>query len=242
MEESISFVIPAYNEEALIAATLKESCEFFKSHFKRFEVIVIDDGSSDATVSIVLEFMKTVPQLKLIKNERNQGKGFSVRRGIEEADCELILFSDADLSTPLDEVFKLMREIERCADVAIGSRALPESNIIKSQQFHRRNMGKIFNVLVQILLFRGIYDTQCGFKCFRKTAAKRIAARQRLSRFCFDVEMLYIARKMKYIVKETPVRWINREQSRVAVVKDSLNMFCDLFRIRWNAWMGVYAK
>lgn len=235
---SLSVIIPAYNEGETIAQAVREVAGFLHASVTDFEIIVVDDGSRDATMD-VLARVKDIP-LKVVSNGVNRGKGYSVRHGIELAGKEYVLFCDADLSTPLKEVLRFFDYFSQGYDIVIGSRAMLDSRLVVRQGFLRRSMGKTFNFLLQMLLFRGIKDTQCGFKCFKRAQAVALFARQTVFRFCFDAEILYIARKLGLRIKEAGVEWVNRPDSRVAMVRDSLNMFVDLIRIRLNGWRGVY--
>lgn len=221
----LSVVIPAYNEEERLGSTLEKIQEYLLHLEYPSEVIVVDDGSSDRTAEIARS-------VKVLVNDQNSGKGFSVRRGALEARGEIVLFSDADLSTPIEEMSRLEAALTEGADVAIGSRALPDSDVQIHQPFYREMMGKTFNKLVQLLVFPGISDTQCGFKAFTQKAAQEIFSRQKLDGFAFDVEILYIARKLGYQVKEVPVIWRNSPDTRVGAMKDSMKMFLDILRVR----------
>jgi dolichyl-phosphate beta-glucosyltransferase len=236
----LSIVIPAYNEERRIAGTLQAILDYMARQSYASEILVVDDGSTDATVDAVAPFSLRKPSVRLLKNKRNRGKGFSVRKGFLRARGRYLMFSDADLSTPIDEVQKLIARLRRGWDVAIGSRALPESRIEARQLPHRENMGRLFNVLVQTLVICGIRDTQCGFKCFRRDAAVEICRRMACERFAFDVEMLYLARFLGYRVAEVPVVWRNSPETKVNALRDSASMFADLMRIRWNRRCGRY--
>ncbi len=226
----LSIVIPAYNEEQRIGTTLEKIRDFLAEQPYRAEIIVADDGSRDRTIPVAEE--KQINGLRIVKNERNMGKGAATRNGIMAARGELILFSDADLSTPIEEVNKLIRAIEEGNDVAFGSRALPESNIIVHQPFYRETMGRIFNLFVRLIVLRGVKDSQCGFKLFRAEVARKVFAEQQLSGFAFDVEVLLLARKHGYTIKEVAVSWINSPATRVSALKDALKMFTDLIRLR----------
>ena len=245
IDKSISVVIPAYNEESNIAATLKQVNKFLVRHFRQYEIIVVEDGSEDNTYKEVLQFIdESVDNvnLRLMKSNLNKGKGHSVQRGMLAAVNEWILFSDADLSTPIEDVLKFLPYFEKGCDVVVGSRALAGSDIVKSQGFLRRKMGRVFNFCVKAMLFQGINDTQCGFKCFRKEVVRPLFKNQRLEGFCFDAEILFLAKKWGYRVAEVPVRWTNHENSHVSVVKDSVDMFRHLFTIRINDHRGYYAE
>ena len=167
------------------------------------------------------------------------GKGYSVRKGILNCNGDYALFTDADLSTPIEELETCMRHAGTAA-VVIGSRNLPMSQIVVKQPFLRSTLGKLFPFFVRLLLLPEIRDSQCGFKVFRKDVAAAVAKRQQIDGFCFDAEQLYIAKKCGFIIKEGPITWSNDERSKIRVIRDSLLMFSDLLRIRWNAMKGVY--
>ena len=232
MREFISVVIPAFNEEKRIAPTLTAVCDYLTRNAQSFEIIVVDDGSSDETARIVSDLAAEKGSIRLLHRPANRGKGSSVRKGILEALGDLILISDADLSTPIEEVEKFLPWIEKGYDIVIGSRGLKESDIIRKQPWYRQSMGKIFNVLVSALVFGGFNDTQCGFKLFTSKAAKDIFRGARIDGFAFDVEALFLAKKLGYGIKEVPVRWLNSPYSKVRIVRDSSRMFLDLLKIR----------
>ncbi|MCZ6602210.1 MAG: glycosyltransferase family 2 protein, partial [Planctomycetota bacterium] len=225
----LSIVIPAYNEENRLGETLRRVAEYLDGQRFRAEVIVVDDGSTDGTVEVA---RASPGKHRVLVNDGNRGKGYSVRRGALEAQGDLILFTDADLSAPIDEFDKLRRAIENGADVAIGSRAMPDSDIQIHQPWYRETMGKTFNFLVRSLVFPGVSDTQCGFKAFTGASAREIFGRQTLPGFAFDVEILYIARRLGYRVREVPVVWRDSPDTRVGALSDSLAMFSDIIRIR----------
>lgn len=227
---NLSVVIPAYNEEKRLEKTLREIQHYLSSSGYSFEIIVIDDGSKDKTSCIVEKFNNII----LLKNEKNYGKGYSVRRGILKACFDYILFTDADLSTPIKEVEKLLYHLKDNYNIAIGSRALKESKIISPPKKTREKAGKLFNVLVRWLLLPGIYDTQCGFKCFKKEAAKDIFSRAKICGFSFDVEALYLAKKLGYNIKEVPVIWENSLPSKVNILKHPLQMILELVKIKYR--------
>lgn len=237
----LSIIIPAYNEERCLGATLRAILAYVERQPYSAEIIVVDDGSQDATARVVAPFCGRKSRVRLIQNRRNRGKGFSVRRGFLRAKGKYLLFSDADLSTPIEEVEKLLAALRNGYDIAIGSRALPGSRIEVNQPWYRKNMGRLFNILVQALILRGIRDTQCGFKCFTREAAVDICHRMRCERFAFDVEMLYLAHAMGYRVGEIPVIWRNSPETKVHAVRDSAAMFADLLAIRSNHFRGRYA-
>jgi dolichyl-phosphate beta-glucosyltransferase len=232
MIQSISVVIPAFNEGGRILPTLRMIDDYLRDNAHRYEIIVVDDGSSDNTLEVVRGESERLKHIRLISNEINRGKGFSVRRGVMSAHHDLVLISDADLSTPIEEVAKFLPWVEKGYDVVIGSRALRESDIIRKQPWYRQTMGKTFNVLVRTIVLGGFRDTQCGFKMFRAAAGKKVFESLKTERFAFDVEALLRAKKSGYRIKEVPVRWVNSPQSRVRVLRDSVRMFLDLLRIR----------
>jgi dolichyl-phosphate beta-glucosyltransferase len=230
--KGISIVIPAYNESQRIVPTLRKVHSFLLERGMPFEIIVVDDGSTDSTSEKVNAEISLLPNLKLIRSISNQGKGAAVYKGVMASQHELILLSDADLSGPIENLNRLLREIRAGYDIAIGSRALPESVIPVQQSLHRRTMGRIFNLIVRAMVLDGFRDTQCGFKLFRAKVAKSVFGRVTTPGFAFDVEVLLIARKMGYAIKETPIEWSNSPNSRVRLVSDSLAMFWMLLRIR----------
>ena len=230
---SISIIIPAYNEGQRIGDSLTKIIEYMEQKDFAWELIVVDDASTDNTVSIVRNLVPN-QNLKIIINDTNLGKGASIKKGMLEAQGDILLFTDADLSAPIEEFDKFIDEFKNGYDVVIGSRALPESCLEIHQPIYREKMGKIFNFFVQAIVIKGIKDTQCGFKAFTKKCAYDIFSKQRLKRFSFDVEILFLAKHHGYKIKEVPVKWINSPASKVNAVKDSLIMFFDLFRIRFG--------
>jgi len=240
--KSISIVIPAYNEEQRLPSTLEAIFDYLnRSAWPSAEVLVVDDGSTDATAAIVKQFSARYPGLRLLENPGNRGKGYAVRHGMLEAAGEWILFTDADLSAPIEELDKLAAACrQRSARVAIGSRALDRSLIRVHQSWLRENAGKLFNLLVRLLAGLSFRDTQCGFKLFERQAAREVFRRQRLERFGFDVEILFIARRLGIPAVEVPVRWSHAEGTKVNMWRDSCAMFLDLLRIRWNQLKGFY--
>ncbi|NTV52477.1 MAG: glycosyltransferase family 2 protein [Candidatus Firestonebacteria bacterium] len=231
----LSIVIPAYNEARRLPRTLESLDAFLGKQPYAAEVLVVDDGSRDDTRATARAFRFSAPvRLRLLTNARNRGKGASVRRGVAAARGEFVLFTDADLSTPIADVQALFAALAKGADVAIGSRAVAGSRVLTPQPWHREFMGKTFNRFVQGIVLPGIHDTQCGFKLFRRSAARRLFRRLTTPRFGFDVEVLYLARRTKLRVAEVPVEWHNSLASTVSPLKDSLTMFADLFRIRWR--------
>ena len=236
----LSVIIPAYNEEQRIDQTLRAVHAYLRRQPYAAEIIVVDDGSQDGTVSAVRAREGWLTPVSVLQHGRNRGKGFSVRQGFLHARGEYLLFSDADLSTPIEEVEKLFAALREPCDIAIGSRALQGSRVEVHQPWYREYMGRLFNVFAQALVVPGIRDTQCGFKCFRRDAALAICQRMAAEGFGFDVEMLYLARRLGYRVREVPVVWRNSPQTRVHVWRDSVAMMGDLWRIRWNDLRARY--
>ena len=236
----LSLIIPAYNEEKRILPTLEKVYSYLSKQDYSFEIIIVDDGSTDETVKIVKNFIKNKRMVNVLTNGENRGKGFTVKNGILSAKGNYIFFTDADLSTPIEELEKCIPHLTDNFDIVIGSRSLPESNIEIRQPFYREKMGKIFNLLVKMFLLKGVIDTQCGFKGFKKDAVKNIFNRSVIDGFSFDVETIFLAQKYKFKIKEIPVRWRNSELSKVSPIKHSLQMFFDLMHIRFNNLKGNY--
>lgn len=231
-ETYMSIILPAYNEENRLGPTLTRIGEYLDTKNWAAEIIVVDDGSKDRTVDLVKEWMKKDVRIKLVRNPENKGKGFSVRNGMSRATGRYRLFSDSDLSTPIEELDKLLSYIGGRVDITIGSRSIEGSDVQVKQVFYRVLMGKIFNLIVRILFHTKMRDTQCGFKLFTREAAEDVFPKAVVNRFGFDVEVLFLAEKLGYKVQEVPVVWINSEESKVSAVRDSIDMFIDLFRIR----------
>jgi glycosyltransferase involved in cell wall biosynthesis len=237
----LSIVIPAFNEESRLPRTLDSVIAFVRSRPYQTEIIVVDDGSSDRTLDIVNSYRQTYPDLRFVSNGGNRGKGYAVRHGMLEALGEISLFSDADLSTPIEEADKLLAAIrERNFDAAIGSRAMDRSLIQVHQSAIREWAGIFFNRMVQLILGIPFSDTQCGFKAFRTERARIIFEQQRIERFGFDPEILFLAKRYGLRVAEIPVRWSHDAATKVNVAADGLRMFLELILIRWNAARGYY--
>lgn len=229
MDKFLSIIIPAYNETKRIKQSLDAACEYLNDKHYEYEIIVVDDGSTDDTVQIAREFGGNVTVLPQAKN---LGKGAAVRRGMLAAKGDIRIFTDADFSTPIYEIEKLIEKLEAGADICIGSRALDPSMIKEHQPFYREFMGKTFNKFVQLMFFKGISDTQCGFKGFTKEAAEKIFPQAKINGFSFDVELLYLASKEGLKVEQVSVEWYNDARSKVNPVKDSMMMLIELFRIK----------
>ena len=236
----LSVVIPAFEEARRLGPTLNQVRAYLDDQPYVSEVVVVIDGGRDGTLGLVRDLATEWPALTVHHSEVNRGKGHAVRLGMLASRGWYLLFSDADLSTPIAEVERLIAALEAGGDVAIGSRALADSDVRVRQAWWRQSMGRAFNRFVRLVALPGFRDTQCGFKCFRRDAACRIFARQRMSRFSFDVELLWIARKLGYRVVEVPVTWVNDPSSRVHPLRDSCQMLLDLVRLRYDDLRGLY--
>jgi dolichyl-phosphate beta-glucosyltransferase len=237
----VSVVVPTLNEAERIGATLRRIVEHFRATHQAYEIIVVDDGSTDNTIGIAQHAMADEVNIRILRNVVNHGKGHAVRRGMMEATGTFIVFSDADLSTPIEEFDRLVQYFSTGADIVIGSRRRPDSRLAVRQPWYRETLlGGLLRMLVRTLLVPDIADSQCGFKCFRRDVAKRLFALQRMERFSFDVEILYLAAKFGYKVAEVGVRWVNDPRTRVNLLRDPLRIFLDLLRIRLNDWRGAY--
>jgi dolichyl-phosphate beta-glucosyltransferase len=235
-----SIVIPAYNEGARLGATLAKVLAYLRQQQWDAEVIVVNDGSRDNTAEIVRELALANPGLRLVENPGNRGKGYSVRHGMVSANAPIVLFSDADLSSPIEEMPKLLEALHGGADVAIGSRWLRTELQTQRQPFHRQVFGRIFNLLLRTTLGLQFADTQCGFKAFTRQASQVIFPLQRIERWGFDPEILFLARKFGYQVKEVPVLWGHSGGTRIHPLKDGSRMFVDMLRVRWFDLTGKY--
>jgi dolichyl-phosphate beta-glucosyltransferase len=235
-----SIVIPAYNEGARLGATLERVLGYVRQQRWDAEVIVVNDGSRDNTAEIVRGFAEKNSAVRLVENPGNRGKGYSVRNGMLNARGEVVVFSDADLSSPIEEMPKLLGEISAGADIAIGSRWLRSELQTRRQSLHRQVFGRIFNVLLRIILGLQFADTQCGFKAFTRRAAQTILPLQRIERWGFDPEILFLARKFGFRVEEVPVLWGHSGDTRIHPLIDGARMFQEMLRIRWNNLTGKY--
>lgn len=228
----ISIVVPAYNEERRLPPTLIDMIDFFDRTALAYEIIVVDDGSTDATSDVVQKFERVREQVTLIQLPKNYGKGHAIRLGVLNSRGSMVLFADADGATPIAEFSRLQAALQAGADVAIGSRALASTDTKVTTSVHRKLLGRIFNRCVNTILVPSIADTQCGFKLFTRTAALFLFRRQTSDRFSFDVEILYIAEKAGLSIKEVPINWNNIPGSKVNLVIDSMRMLRDVFKFR----------
>ena len=231
---SVSIVIPAYNESKRIGRCVQDVQSFFKASGADLEVLIVVEKSSDDTANIARKNI-TVPFIRVIENQVHKGKGYAVRQGMLQTQGEIVFFMDADLSTPLAEVYHFLGHFKEHPEthVVIGNRQHQHSEIIKRQISLRQKMGQTFNFFVHLFAIQGIKDTQCGFKAFRKQCVKPVFENQKLNGFAFDVEVLMLARALNYKIDELPVKWINSPDSKVRIVQDSLKMLRDLIRSRW---------
>ena len=229
----LSVIVPAYNEASRIEQTLTRMSAYFEAQPYRVEILVVDDGSTDGTRDVVRTAIAAHPEISLLTYAENRGKGYAVRHGVLHSQGNRVLFSDADLATPIEEVEKLNAALDAGSVIAIGSRDVQGSQLEKRQSFVRELGGKTFNKLVQMIAVPGIHDTQCGFKLFTRDAAHKIFSLCQVDHFAFDVEVLYIALRVYTLpVAEVPVRWAHQEGSKVRFVRDAIRMLKTLFRIR----------
>jgi dolichyl-phosphate beta-glucosyltransferase len=238
----ISIVIPAYNECARIQSALTEVLRCVQQRDWRAEILVVNDGSTDCTAAIVQQFSQIHPEVRLLDNVRNRGKGFSVRHGVLHAVGEIVMFTDADLSAPMEEAERLFEALRQGADIAIGSRWLERQRQTLKQPLYRQFFGRCFNLVTRLVMGLPFADTQCGFKAFRRPVAQTIFQLQRIERWGFDPELLFIALKRGYKIQEVPVTWGHDERSRLSYVKDGLNMLEEILYIRWEAFAGAYDR
>jgi len=231
--QELTVVIPAYNEEERIGASLADVFTYLEQHVTDFEVIVVDDGSCDSTAALTASLFSSRSGGRLIRLPQNRGKGAAVRTGILEATKGSVLVSDADFSTPIREVKKLHQYLDQY-DVVIGSRMADGAELLRQQTWTRRSMGKIFNSLMRGMGLTGYRDTQCGFKLWRTPAARKVFNVGQVDGFAFDVEALLVAEQLGYRIREVGVRWSNSPQSKVRIIKDSLTMFKDALQIYWR--------
>jgi glycosyltransferase involved in cell wall biosynthesis len=236
----LSIVIPAYNESARIEATLERVMTCVEQQGWDAEVLVVDDGSQDGTQEIISLWMLRYPRLHLIQNQGNRGKGYSVRNGLLQASGDVVMFTDADLSAPMEEAERLLAAIAEGADVAIGSRWMDKTRQTIHQPMYRRFFGRCFNWVTRMVMGLPFKDTQCGFKAFKRPAAQVIFRLQRIERWGFDPEILFIARKLGYNIREVPVTWGHDERSRMSYLKDGMKMLEEMAVIRTNSLAGRY--
>jgi len=237
-----SIIIPAYNESERLNASLPKVLDYLSAKALPAEVIVVNDGSRDDTADVVRRFAKLHPEVRLLENPGNRGKGYSVRNGMLNARGDVMLFTDADLSSPIYEASKLFEAIDRGADVAIGSRWLRAELQTERQPWHRQLYGRLFNLALRIVLGLRYCDTQCGFKAFTRAAAHTVFSRQRVERWGFDPELLFLANKFKLRTVEVPVEWAHDHRSKISPLRDGIKMGVEVLSVRWNDIKGLYRQ
>jgi glycosyltransferase involved in cell wall biosynthesis len=242
MALTYSFVVPAYNESERLTVSLPKIFDYIRQQRLKSEVIVVNDGSTDGTAEVVRHFMLLYPDLRLLENPGNRGKGYSVRNGMLHAHGDVMLFTDADLSSPIYEAGKLFAALEQGADVAIGSRWLEANLQTERQPWHRQLFGRCFNLALRIVLGLNYRDTQCGFKAFTRAAAQTVFTRQRIERWGFDPELLFLANKFKLRTVEVPVEWAHDHRSKINPLRDGIKMGTEMLAVRWNDLNGRYKK
>lgn len=238
--KEISVIIPTLNEEQRIENTIEKTIKYLKKNKYDYEVIVVDNASYDKTTNVVEKLIAKNKKIRLLRNSSNMGKGYSVKRGILNSKMGLILHTDADASTPIDELDKFLQYLNDF-DVIIGSRRLPGSKITEKQPLHRRFVGKVFSIISKLLIISEVNDTVCGFRLYKSEAAMHVFPKQKIFGFAFDVEILFLAKKFGYKIKELPVIWeSSAKYSKVNAFVHSFEMFFDLIRIRINDLTGKY--
>ncbi|MBI2370189.1 MAG: glycosyltransferase family 2 protein [Deltaproteobacteria bacterium] len=239
MTAFLSVVVPAYNEACILGSTIPTISKYLKAEQIDYEYVFVDDGSTDGTADVLMKLTSGQPST-LLRNDRNMGKGFSVQRGMLHASGEYVLFTDADLSTPIEMASELLRWAQQGYDVVIGSRRLPTSKTVVHQPRYRELLGEVFYWLVRVFILPQIRDTNCGFKLFRRDVARAVFRRQTLRRWGFDVETLFIATKLGLSIREVPVSWYNVRDTKVRLIQATLETLGELARIKLNDWKGLY--
>lgn len=239
---NLSIIVPAYNEEARLPTTLASIFDHFSKTGETYEILVVDDGSRDKTAELVNELAKSHTSLRLISYLPNRGKGYACRVGMLAAKGKLLLLNDADGASPIEEIERLKRSIADGADVVIGSRAMYSKDTQVTTVWYRKVIGRIFNSIVNFCILPGIRDTQCGFKLFKREVGRYLFSLQKADRFSFDVEVLFLSRRLDLEIAEVPINWTNVPGSKVNLIKDSMQMFLDIFRFRLRALFGVYDR
>jgi dolichyl-phosphate beta-glucosyltransferase len=237
-----SFIIPAYNESERLSTSLPKVLDYIRKQRLQAEVIVVNDGSVDDTAEIVRKFAATNAAIHLLENPGNRGKGYSVRNGMLHGHGDVLLFSDADLSSPIYEASKLFEAIAQGADIAIGSRWLQAELQTERQPWYRQLYGRLFNLGLRIVLGLRYRDTQCGFKAFTRAAANTVFSRQHVERWGFDPELLFLADKLRLRTVEVPVEWAHDHRSRINPLRDGINMGLEMLTVRWNDMRGRYEQ
>lgn len=237
-----SIVIPAFNESARIPATIASVVACVRANHWDAEIVVVNDGSTDNTAQLVRDMASRAPEVRLLENPGNRGKGYSVRHGILTALGDIVMFTDSDLSAPIEEAERLFAAIAAGADIAIGSRWLESGRQTHRQPLYRQILGRCFNAVTRLVMGLPFVDTQCGFKAFTRAAAQTVFQLQTIERWGFDPEILFIALKRGFVVKEVPVSWAHDARSRMSYLRDGMQMLKELCIIRWNALTGHYSR
>lgn len=239
----LSVIIPAYNEARRLLPYLQTTVGYLDRRGLSYEVLVVDDGSTDETGALIEQVGAQYPRVRLVRLSRNSGKGAAVRAGMQAATGALRLFADADGATPIEELDRLEAAIKEGADLAIGSRTLAsrDRRYRVQARLHRTLLGNLFNRIVRRLGIRGIHDTQCGFKLFRDTVAQDLFSVARTDGYGFDLELLYVAQRRGYRIAEIPINWADQPGSKVRVLRDGIRMLCELLAVRRNDARGLYA-
>lgn len=235
----LSVVIPSYNEAERIAPTITYTHEFLKKQGYDFEILVVVDGAKDTTAAVVAGLQPEMPELRLINNPQNHGKGYVVRQGMLEATGDIRLFMDADNSTKVDHITEFMQHFDQGADIVVGSRRIAGANIAVHQGFVRDFLGGVFRLIVHTIVPLGVTDSQCGFKAFTASAAEQVFPKQTINRWAFDVEILAIARRLRLRIKEAPITWVNDGASTVRF-SGMVHMLLEVLEVRWGLWTGKY--
>jgi len=237
----LSVVIPAYNEEEKIKNTIQKVSEFLNSYKFLSEIIIVDDGSADKTLPAAkAEAKRHKRRIKIFKNNPNQGKGYALKKGMTRARGEMVLFMDADLSTPLGTFDRMLPFLKNGYDIVMGSRHLPDSKFLVYQPIWRQKIGRIFNKIVFAFFIKKITDTNCGFKAYKNLVAKDLYSRLTINRWGFDVEVIYMAQKFGYRIKEVPVKWTDDPRTKVNIIKAMFSTLKELAQIKINDWRGLY--
>jgi dolichyl-phosphate beta-glucosyltransferase len=237
-----SFILPAYNESERLTASIPKVLEYVRDRGLSAEIIVVNDGSTDSTADVVRQFAVANPIIVLLENPGNRGKGYSVRNGMLHANGAVALFTDADLSSPITEADKLFAALANGADVAIGSRWLKRELQTERQPVLRQLYGRLFNLGLRIVLGLGYRDTQCGFKAFTRNAVQMVFTHQRVERWGFDPELLFLARKFRLKTVEVPVEWAHDHRSKINPLRDGIRMVLEVLEVRWNDLLGRYKR
>lgn len=234
----LSVIIPAYNEEKRLPDTLAQVSQFLRAQPYSFEVIIVENGSQDRTLEIAQSFARQQPEFRAI-HETRRGKGLAIQRGMLEARGDYLFMCDADLSMPIGEIKRFLPPQLENMDIAIASREAPGA-VRYNEPAYRHLGGRLINTMIRWFALPGLHDTQCGFKCFRAEVARELFTRQTLPGFSFDIEILFIARKLGYQILEIPVPWYYSAESKVHAIRDAIQMGMDILKIRTNAWQGLY--